>query len=158
MQTSLSRRLLIASASSLLVLGLAACTSDTTDDATTPTSTQSAPATQATGDASALCADLETVRGSLDALVSTEVLREGTATLKERFATFESSVRDFIDAAQAEFAPQATAARAAVDDLKAAVDGLADSPSVSDVAAITAALASVRASVTALIDAVQGAC
>lgn len=143
-------------AGGLLALGLAGCSSDSSTDSGASTPTPSATTTPSATDA--VCADAAEVRTSLDALVSTEVLREGTDTLKERFATFEASVRQLIDGARVEFAPQSDAARASVDDLKAALAGLADSPSVQDAAAIATSLAAVKTSVTALLDAVQAAC
>lgn len=149
------RRLALVGAAGLLaVAGLSGCSQGTEETTSSSTPTASASAA-ATGD---VCAQADSVRASLSALVGTSILQEGTTTLKDRFATFESEVQGLLAAAQSQFATETDAVRTSVATLKGALAGLAESPSVAEAAAIKPALDSVKSSTEALLAAVQGAC
>jgi hypothetical protein len=157
MQTSPSRRLLLASASSLLVLGLAACSSDSTGDATASSSAPAVASSPASGTA-AVCADVDAVQAAFDDLASIELLKDGTDALREKFATLETAVRTLADSASSELSEERAAVRTSVDGLKASVEALTDSPSLQDAAALKTSVDSVRTSLTALKEAADSAC
>ena len=148
------RLVLVGAAGLLAVAGLSGCSQGTEETTSSSTPTASASAA-ATGD---VCAQADSVRASLSALVGTSILQEGTTTLKDRFATFESEVQGLLAAAQSQFATETDAVRTSVATLKGALAGLAESPSVAEAAAIKPALDSVKSSTEALLAAVQGAC
>lgn len=139
------------SASGVLALGvLAGCSSGSTanTESATPSDTASA----------AYCAGVDAVSSSLDALVKTKVLQEGTDALKSRFDTFRTDVRALTDSARANFAKESTQVDASVATLQTAVARLKDSPSAAEVASLKLALQGVSTSTKALVDAVKGAC
>ncbi|MGB8021629.1 MAG: hypothetical protein WCF04_10410 [Candidatus Nanopelagicales bacterium] len=147
----ITSRLALIGAAALIcvpVLGGCSSSSDSTAESPTPSDTASA----------AYCASVDTVRASLDALVSTNVIKDGTATLKSRFEAFQADVKSLTDSARANFTSESAAVDASVATLKDEMAGLKDSPSVTQVAAIASALKSVSASTQALLDAVRAAC
>lgn len=149
--TPAPRRLVLISAAGVLALGvLAGCSSDSTasTESAAPSNTASA----------AYCASVDAVASSLDALVNTKVLQEGTDALKSRFDTFRTDVRALTDSARAEFVKESTAVDASVATLQTAVTSLKDSPSAAQAASLKVALQGVSTSTKALVDAVKGAC
>ena len=152
---SRTSRILAAGAAALLVVGLAGCSSDSTD---TAASAPAASVPAASTPASTLCADADATKAALDTLTSTEVLKDGTNTLKANFAALESSVTTLAASAKTDFATEADAVRTSVDSLKTAISNLTDSPSVADAAAVAAAIKPVQESVNTLVTSVKGAC
>jgi hypothetical protein len=157
MPTPLSRLALLAGAALLATLPLTGC-SDSADTATTPTTSAAASAPAASAPAGQVCADADTARASLQGLVDLNILQEGTNALKANFDTFKADVDTLIASAQAEFATETDAVKAAVADLQGAIGELAAEPSVADVAALAPALASVKSTTEALLTAVDQAC
>ena len=149
------RLVLVGAAGLLAVAGLSGCSQGSEETAAPSSSTTASASATATGD---VCAQADSVRASLSALVGTSILQEGTTTLKDRFATFESEVQGLLAAAQSQFATETDAVRTSVATLKGALAGLAESPSVAEAAAIKPALDSVKSSTEALLTAVQNAC
>jgi hypothetical protein len=173
---------MLAAASLLALAGVTGCSSEAVDEAASAASSvaasaaesvrasasaevsasvaasASAAASASPGASGQVCTDFATVQSSLDALTGTNIVQEGTNTLKERFATFQSDVASLVDSAQADFAGQTTAVKASLAALEAALTGLADSPSVADAAMIKPALEAVKTSTEELVAAVQGAC
>lgn len=149
--TAITHRLALIGAVALIslpVLGGCASSSDNATTSPTPSQTVSA----------AYCAGVDTVKASLDALVSTNVISEGTATLNSRFETFQNDVKSLTDSARANFSSESAAVDSSVATLKSELAGLKDSPSVTQVAAIAKALKGVSDSTQALLDAVRAAC
>ncbi|MCU0284628.1 MAG: hypothetical protein MUD13_12175 [Candidatus Nanopelagicales bacterium] len=157
MRTPLPRLALLAGAALLVTLPLTGC-SDSADTATTPTTSAAASAPAASAPAGQVCADADTARASLQGLVDLNILQEGTNALKANFDTFKADVDTLIASAQAEFATETDAVKAAVADLQGAIAELAAEPSVADVAALAPALASVKSTTEALLTAVDQAC
>jgi hypothetical protein len=157
--TSHTRRLGLACASGLLVtLSLAGCSSDSADEDTTASPTPSESSLTAESPQAEVCADLDTARASLQALVDTDLVQEGTNTLKTRFETFKTDVQTLVDSAKAELAPQVAAVKASVATLQEVVTGLAEDPTAADVALVKPSLLAVKASAESLIDGVQQDC
>ena len=146
----------------LLCLGtLAGCSSSssaTTSTAASP-SVSSAPASSApASSASDVCAQRAAVKADLDALTSTQVLKDGTNALRSRYQTLVTNSQQLREAAKVQFAAEATAAQASLDALSTAIADLKASPSVAQAAAIAPLLAEVKASMQSLLDAIQSAC
>jgi hypothetical protein len=155
---SRTSRILAAGAAALLVVGLAGCSSDSTDGAAESPAASTPASAPASSPASALCADADATKAALDTLTSTEVLKDGTNALKTNFAALESSVTTLVDSAKTDFATEADAVRTSVEGLKTAIGSLTDSPSVADAAAVAAAIKPVKESVDTLVTSVKGAC
>ena len=149
-------RLLVAGAAALLTLGLSGCSSDSTSSSQTESATTAAASPAAS--TGAVCVDVDASQAALQDVVNTRILQDGTDALKENFAAFEASVQTLVDSARTDFAAEADAVRSSVDALKAAINGLTDSPSVADAAAVAAAIKPVQESLSALVTAVKGAC
>jgi hypothetical protein len=159
MPTSPTHRLaLLAGVGLLAALPLAGCSNSSDTASTTPAASAAAstPAPAASGGAA--CEAADAVRTSLQGLLSLNVLKDGTDALKANFATFKADVEALIPAAQEQFAPETTAVKTSVADLQTALDGLKADPSVAEAAALAPALASVKTSTQALLDAVGTAC
>jgi hypothetical protein len=148
--TSRSRRAVLTSAAVLLTLaGLGACASDTADEAGTE------PSVSASAE---ICTDVAAARESLEALVGTDVLEEGTDTLRARLATFESDVRALLAAGQAELAPEVESVETSLADLGDVVAGLQQEPTAAAVAQLKPAVQEVRTSTEELIAEVSETC
>ena len=158
--TRATRRAAVASATALLAaVALAGCSSDSTDEDTTASASPSeTTSTAAESPPAEVCADLDTAKASLQALVDTDLVQEGTNTLKERFETFRTDVQTLVDSAQAELAPQKAAVETSVAALQEVITGLAEDPTAADVALVKPALLAVKASTESLIDGVQQDC
>ena len=74
------------------------------------------------------CSEKEEAQASFDALRNTNVVEDGTEALRERFGTFTTDMRTFIDAAGDEFDAEIDAVRVSLDDAQAALDGAGDDP------------------------------
>ncbi|MGB7979837.1 MAG: hypothetical protein WCF36_03465 [Candidatus Nanopelagicales bacterium] len=156
-----TNRLLITGAAALLALGVAGCSSDSapTDptDAANVASPVASPSVSESG-AFVSCAAADAAQASLRSLTETEIVKEGTDAVRANFATFQTDVATLITSARADFAPEAEAVQASVDGLRTAIDGLTQSPSLSQAAAVAAAIRPVGTSLDALETAVERAC
>jgi hypothetical protein len=146
------RAVILAGTLSLLLAACGSSGGSSTESASTAPVAPSASAT------SALCTDLDAAQSAFDELAGTEVVKEGTNTLKTRFAAFQSAVQALGASARTEFATEVQAMDSAVAGLKTAIDQLTDSPSLADAKAVATALGPVRDSFTALSTAVRSAC
>lgn len=152
------RRALVACAALLCLGALAGCSSATSPTASSP-SVSSAPASEATASgASDVCTQRAAVKADLDALTSTQILKEGTDALRSRYQTLVTNSQQLREAAKVQYAAEATAAQASLDALSAAVADLKASPSIAQASAIAPLLAEVKASMQSLLDAIQSAC
>lgn len=104
------------------------------------------------------CSQLTTTQEAYDDLAGTDVLAEGTDTLSERYDTFSSEVDQLLGSAQAEFAEESDAVRAAVDQLGGVVESAADLNLGDAAQQLEPALSNLQSSTTALFTAVSDAC
>ncbi|MGB7962878.1 MAG: hypothetical protein WCF12_07985 [Propionicimonas sp.] len=155
------RRAFVAGAALLCLGALAGCSSSSSASTSTAASpsVSSAPASSApASSASDVCAQRAAVKADLDALTSTQVLKDGTNALRSRYQTLVTNSQQLREAAKVQFAAEATAAQASLDALSTAIADLKASPSVAQAAAIAPLLAEVKASMQSLLDAIQSAC
>ena len=157
MTTTRTRRLATVGAALLLgSLTLAGCSSSSDDTATsTPSATVSASPTTS---AAAFCNDATAAKASLKGIVDINVLQDGTDALKSNFATFKADADTLIASAQVQFAPETEAVKSSLAALQTAIDALKEKPSVTEVAALAPALASIKTSTEALFEAIDDAC
>jgi hypothetical protein len=152
--TSRSRRLALAGAAGLLTFaGLAGCSSDTTDD--TATASSASPSASAPAD---VCSDVTTAQASLEALVGTKVVEEGTNTLKARFATFKADVQTLLEAGRAELAPKVESVETSIAELENVVADLKQDPTAADAALVRPTLQEIKMSTEELVAAVEERC
>ena len=104
------------------------------------------------------CSQLASSEAAYDNLANTDVLAEGTDTLSERYDTFADEVDQLLGSAQAEFADESDAVRAAVDQLSGVVESAADLNLGEAAQQLEPALSSLQSSTTALFTAVTDAC
>lgn len=155
------RRALVACAALLCLGALAGCSSSSsaTTSTASPPSVPTAPASEATASgASDVCTQRAAVKADLDALTSTQILKEGTDALRSRYQTLVTNSQQLREAAKVQYAAEATAAQTSLDALSAAVADLKASPSIAQASAIAPLLAEVKASMQSLLDAIQSAC
>ena len=104
------------------------------------------------------CSELTATESAFDDLSSTDVLSEGTDTLSERYDAFSEQVDQLLDSAQAEFAEESDAVRAAVDEFGGVVESAADLNLGEAAEQFVPALSSLQTSTTALFTSVSEAC
>lgn len=104
------------------------------------------------------CSQLTATKSAFDDLASTDVLSEGTDTLSERYDAFSEQVDQLLDSAQAEFAEESDAVRAAEEDFGGVVDSAADLNLREAAQQFVPALSSLQTSTTALFTSVTEAC
>lgn len=143
----------------MAIAGLAGCSSETADKdtGTSPTPSQTTSAATATPSAD-VCADVATAEASLQDLVGTEILQEGTDTLKARFATFKSDVQTLVESGKAAFAPKVESVQTSIATLEDTIASLKQDPTAAEAALIKPSLQSVKTSTEELIAAVGGTC
>lgn len=147
---TLTRRLTTLMGAAVLVAALGACSSDTTSGSTGPTAAASlTPSTGSTG-STQVCTAADAARASLQELASMRVLAEGTDAVKAQVAVVKTDVAAVVDAARADFAPQAEALQQAMDSLEASVKDLGASPSASAVVGVGAAVVPVTTALNQL--------
>lgn len=152
------RRALVAGAALLCLGALAGCSSSSST-ATSAASSPSAPASSApVAGASDVCTQRAAVKADLDALTSTQVLKEGTDALRSRYQTLVTNSQQLREAAKVQYAAEVTATQASLDALSTALADLKASPSIAQASAIAPLLAEVKASMQSLLDAIQSAC
>lgn len=154
------RRALVASAALLCLGALAGCSSSSsaTSMASSPSVSSAAASSAPASGASAVCAQRAAVKADLDALTSTQVLKDGTSALRSRYQTLVTNSQQLREAAKVQYAAEVTAAQASLDALNTAIADLKASPSIAQAAAIAPLLAEVKASMQSLLDAIQSAC
>jgi hypothetical protein len=138
-----SRRLALAGLCGLLVV--TGCASDPADEGPGSSSDD-------------VCADVDTARTSLDALLGTEIAQEGTDTFKQRLATFESDVAAVAESGQGELEQQTTAVEDSIATLQDVLGGLKDEPTTADLALVKPALQDLRTSAEDLVAAAGSIC
>jgi hypothetical protein len=143
----------------MTIVGLAGCSSDSTDDDTgtapSPSATMSSASATSTAD---VCADVVTAQASLQTLVGTKVLQEGTDTLKARFATFKADVQTVVESGQAEFASKVEPVKSSIAALEDVIADLKQEPTAADAARIKPSLEDIKASTEELIASVGTTC
>jgi hypothetical protein len=136
----------------LAVAALAGCSSDSTDTTTDTT----APATESPS--TDVCADLDAAKASLQALVDTNVVQEGTDTVKERFAAVEADVQALLESGRSEVAAETAAVKDSIAELGDVLAGLAEGAPAADLALIKPSLLAVQASLQELFTALEDTC
>lgn len=154
-----ARRVALAGAASLLaIVTFAGCGAGTTESATSASPSPSQTGSAAASSSAEVCADVETAKASLQALVNTKIAQEGTDTLKARFATFESDIQTLLESGQAELAPKTTAVKGSVAALKEVLASLTANPTAADLAKVKPAMQAVKTSSQDLITSIESTC
>jgi hypothetical protein len=128
-----------------VLLAVSGCASDPADDGSGSSSDD-------------VCADVDTARTSLDALLGTEIAQEGTDTFKERLATFEADVAAVAESGQGELEQQTAAVEDSITTLQDVLVGLKDEPTAADLALVRPALQDLRTSAEDLVAAAGSIC
>lgn len=104
------------------------------------------------------CDELSATESSLEALVNTDVLAEGTDVLTERYDDFTAQLSSLVDAAGDEFSDETAAVESSVDQVGAVVDEAANLNLGTAAEEAGPALEGLQSSTQALLDSVQSAC
>jgi len=108
--------------------------------------------------ASTYCAQEQAAKDSFNALVGTDVVAEGTSTLKTRFDTFTTDLASLKTAASSQFSNELDAVQTSVDQLKTIVDNADTAGAATTAAQLAAGLGSLKTSAQGLFTAVDQAC
>jgi hypothetical protein len=104
------------------------------------------------------CDEVSATQTSFDALVSTDILAEGTDALTQRFQDFSTQVETLLDSARVEFSDETAAVEESLQQVGAVVDEAANLNLGAAAQQAGPALESLRTSTQALLDAVQVEC
>lgn len=156
--TSPALRVASAAAGPLLAMALVAgCSADT--DTQAGASVSPSPTSSVSESPTAdVCADVDAAQASLQALVDTDILREGTDTVKTRLATLKSDLQVLVESGRAEVAPESAAVKESIATLESVLAGLKEDPTAADLASVKPALESVATSAQDLVTALESTC
>jgi hypothetical protein len=104
------------------------------------------------------CDEVRATQSSFDALVSTDILAEGTDVLTQRYEDFSTQVDVLLDSARAEFADESAAVEESLQQVGAVVDEAANLNLGAAAEQAGPALDGLRTSTQALLDAVGNEC
>ena len=104
------------------------------------------------------CEQKDAVASSFDTLVGTDVLAEGTDTLRERYDAFTSELGDLADAAKSEFGDEVSAVQTAADDLGDAIGSIGDMGLAEAATTIAPLIQNLQSSFGSLLTALDSAC
>jgi len=104
------------------------------------------------------CDELSATQSSLETLVDTDVLAEGTDVLSQRYDAFASQLDALIAAAGDEFSEESAAVQASLDQVGTVVDEATSLNLGSAAAQAEPALDSLSTSTQALVDSIQNSC
>ncbi len=104
------------------------------------------------------CDEVSATQASFDALVSTDILAEGTDVLTQRYEDFSTQVDTLLDSARAEFSDQTAAVEESLQQVGAVVDEAANLNLGAAAQQAGPALEGLRNSTQALLDAVENEC
>jgi hypothetical protein len=139
-----------------IVLLAMACSSS---PETSPTTSSPAPSPSPSPSPSpTYCDSAQAVKDSFNALITTDVLAEGTDTLKTRFATFTTDLAAFRTDAKSNFATEVDAVQGSVDQLKTVVDNADSAGAATTASQFVAGLVTLKTSMQTLITAIDDAC
>ncbi len=105
----------------------------------------------------AYCSARTNLENSIKGLTSLKP-SSGISGLQAQAKTIESDATALVSAAKSDFPSETSAIKTSVDTLQMAVKSLPSSPSVTQIASITADAASVVSSVTSFVDASKSKC
>jgi len=105
----------------------------------------------------AYCSARTNLENSIKGLTSLNP-SSGISGLQAQAKTIESDATALVSAAKSDFPSETSAIKTSVDTLQQAVKSLPSSPSVTQIASITADAASVVSSVTSFVDASKSKC
>ena len=123
----------------------------------TPTTTSASPTPSASANPQ-VCSDAAAAKASLEAIMTIDILKDGTDALNQRFETFRSDAEALVSSAQDEFKPESAAVKASISELETALAALKDSPNAAEIVALAPKLSAVNTSTLALLAAVAAAC
>lgn len=104
------------------------------------------------------CDEVSATQSSFDALVSTDILADGTDVLTQRYEDFSTQVDALLDSARAEFADESAAVEESLQQVGAVVDEAANLNLGAAAEQAGPALDGLRTSTQALLDAVGNEC
>jgi hypothetical protein len=125
----------------LLLLGAAGCAADEEQPSAPP-----------------VCDSYAAVQNTVDHIRTTSVSENGLSALRPYLSQLRTQLTQLYQDAQAQFAPQADALRATVDQLAAALRTAQADPDVTNLSAVRVSVGAVRTSAQALRDALASTC
>ncbi len=157
--TSPARRVVCAAAGLLLAIAvISGCSAGTADTQTGATASPSLTSSASESSPADVCADVDAAQTSLQALVDTDIPREGTDTLKARLATLESDLQGLVESGRSELDPESAAVKESIATLKDVLAGLKENPTAADLASVQPALESVKTTAQDLVTALESTC
>lgn len=105
----------------------------------------------------AYCSARTNLENSIKGLTSLN-LSSGISGLQAQAKTIENDATSLVSAAKSDFPSETSAVKTSVDTLQSAIKSLPSSPSVTQIAVITANAASVVSSVTSFVNASKSKC
>ena len=104
------------------------------------------------------CEQKDAVASSFDTLVGTNVLSEGTDTLRERYDAFTADLEDLAGSARDEFGDEVDAVEAAADEMGTALGSLGDTGLADAATTIAPLVQNLQSSFSSLVTAIDTAC
>ena len=105
-----------------------------------------------------VCDSYAAVQNTVDHIRTTSVSENGLSALRPYLSQLRTQLTQLYQDAQAQFAPQADALRATVDQLAAALRTAQADPDVTNLSAVRVSVGAVRTSAQALRDALASTC
>jgi hypothetical protein len=105
-----------------------------------------------------MCAQVQAVKDSFNALADTNVAAEGTNVLKSRFETFTADLESLKAAASSQFESQFDAVQASVDQLQTVIDDAEAAGVATTAAQFIAGLEGLTTTLQEVFTAVDRAC
>lgn len=105
-----------------------------------------------------VCEARDDVQRSLERLFDVNFIQQGTNALQAPLSQLSQDLTDLADAAESQFAPQATTLRTAIDNLGASITGTDGMSATDRVVQAVGALQQVLTATEQLIQAVSSAC
>lgn len=110
------------------------------------------------GNPANVCEARDDVQRSLERLFDVNIIQQGTNALQAPLSQLSQDLTDLADAAESQFAPQATTLRTAIDNLGASITGTDGMSATDRVVQAVSALQQVLTATEQLIQAVSSAC
>lgn len=110
------------------------------------------------GHPQSVCEARDDVQQSLQRLFDVNIIQQGTNALQAPLSQLSQDLTDLADAAESQFAPQATALRSAIDNLGASITSSSSMPVTDRVTQVVGALQQVLTATEQLIQAVASVC
>jgi hypothetical protein len=141
---------------------LAGCTSGSATSASSPSAASSSASASASAAAppsnSALCANADALRASVNQLRQIKVQAGAVSRITANINDVKAALTKLVNDARGQFQTQTSALSTALDTLKTAVSSLGASPGVSTVSGVVSALGQVNTAAQSLLAAVNTDC